>query len=78
VLAALEQLPPGRYLLRCAGDESVIVLLRAQDLGDAGQPEALQLERAARLSAGATDAESLDFVPMRWQARCCAVGTHFL
>ena len=73
----MQQLPEGTYLLRRAAGSSAVQCLRA--LPDAhtqaaGTEDAHDLT-AERRSAGATDAENLDFVPIRWQAR--SVGLCF-
>lgn len=68
-LQYVQQLPEGTYLLRRSAGSSVVQCLRALPDAHAAGIEKLHDLTAERSSAGATDAENLDFVPIRWQAR---------
>lgn len=74
-LQYLQQLPEGSYLLRRMADSPVVECLRAlpNAHGDAASVEGVQDLVASRRDAGATDVGSLDFVPIRWQARTLAL-----
>jgi hypothetical protein len=68
-LQYVQQLPEGTYLLRRSAGSSVVQCLRALSDAHAAGIEGLHDLTAERMSAGATDADNLDFVPIRWQAR---------
>ena len=80
----MQQLPEGTYLLRRTAGSSVVQCLRAlpDSHAQAADIETIHDATAKRRSAGATDAENLDFVPIRWQARlasrCFACDSVFL
>ena len=75
-LQFVQQLPEGTYLLRRSAGSAVVECLRAlpDAHGGAAGIDGVHDLAASRRDAGATDADNLDFVPIRWQARLLAAA----
>ena len=71
-LQYVQQLPEGTYLLRRSAGSAAVECLRALQAAQGDGIEGVLDLAASRRDAGATDAENLDFVPIRWQARLAA------
>ena len=73
VLQYVRQLSAGKYMLRRRSGSTAVHCLRAvpDALGGAARVDVQDLTERLR-DAGATDADKLDFVPIRWQARAAA------
>ena len=69
VLQYVQQLPEGTYVLRRLSGSAVLECLRAVQDAPGDAAEGVLDFTSTRRNAGATDAENLDFVPIRWQAR---------